>query len=88
VVPFDGNQVGLGRGEDRPTAPLVLALQRNGENLQPDPLDVNPDNVLPGEHGDQFVGLVLHDVQVPALERRVGQVVEQAKAFRLIQRST
>ncbi|KAA0233312.1 MAG: hypothetical protein EDR02_13805 [Actinobacteria bacterium] len=53
-----------------PPIPAVSALSANGEHLEPDALEVDPDDVLPGSAGDQRASIVFESERGPDRFRR------------------
>ncbi len=81
AVPLDRSQV----VDDQVVGALALAAVllrgRDGENLEPDALEVDADDVLPGDDGHELI-VFLDERELPSLEQGPGHVVEPRESAR------
>lgn len=73
---WSGRDAPLRFGQNSATCAAVLVIYCYGEDFEPDAVDVDSGDVLPGLYGDHLAVGVFDKREVASLKRRIGQVVE------------
>lgn len=76
AVALDRCEVRLRAGQDLATDSSVLVCDGHRDHFQPEAVHIDAHDVLPPEDCYEVAGVVLDQVEVPSLERRVWTVVE------------